>query len=782
VARLADQIRTLSARRTKEECLDCQLAAAGLVPMSIVINSHNEGLRLKATVEALRRNVRGQDFELIVIDDGSTDKSAEDLGEDICIVRNAQRIGCGLCKGQGVEAGQGSVFGFFDAHCNVVDGRLADLAVLAARERAIICPIVRNVQFDEDWNFRPPSATYLWPSGNGLRREKQQYQAVAKVSTKPHRLVEVDMITVGCFMSRETLEALGGWNNYEGLHGSQERGMALRAFMAKIPIKVFTGVQVGHQFRKGKWPYKPPPRKHQLRNLWHAFGVVASPETFEAHFRKYLTRGNGGLGRHVLGTKAFKRDRDHFQAHCKKRSDRELLEKLDLVDSPSPNPKPRARSSIPLAPHPKPQAPNPQLPGIDVRICYEPGGRLGFAYNRAIRNSWADWVLLLDHDVLLLNPNWYEICQRVIKEHPRAGMFTCWTNNIGCKKQKLKEAPRGHDLKKHREKAREIWERFGLQTTQLRRQLIGGFLMLVRKSAWKKIGGFVETGFFGVDNDFHHCLHKAGLEVWRMDGLYCYHLRERKDRTWLKGTCLASAHELKRTPEELRRSTLTPNPQHPSPRVVYTVVTGRYDRLPKVPAFPGWDYVAFVAEDSLEFAGEREPWQIRTLDTRGLDPIRASRLPKILPQFYLPQYEYSLYCDANQRLRQDPTRMGEKARWPDWIMSRHPNRSCVYEEAKSCVRMSKASIMAVETQIQRYRDAGMPENLGLTANGIMLRRHKAPAVIEFAKRWWEEYAAAETSRDQLALPFVLWKHGFEIRTFSVTERNRFFRRKNHARG
>ena len=43
---------------------------------------------------------------------------------------------------------------------------------------------------------------------------------------------------------------------------------------------------------------------------------------------------------------------------------------------------------------------------IDVRIPYDENNHLAAAYNRALKESSAAWILFLDHDVFLLNPRY----------------------------------------------------------------------------------------------------------------------------------------------------------------------------------------------------------------------------------------------------------------------------------------------------------------------------------------------------------------------------------------
>jgi GT2 family glycosyltransferase len=177
----------------------------------------------------------------------------------------------------------------------------------------------------------------------------------------------------------------------------------------------------------------------------------------------------------------------------------------------------------------------PAQPKIDVRIAYEPGGQLGADYNRIFNETPHEWVLLLDHDVLLLNPHWYTIAQECIRQNPRAGIFTCWTNNIGNPAQRFGAADEGDSVGAHRRVARAVFEGFGTQTTVIDGAKCSGMLLLIRKAAWVKVGGFPGVGMFREDWTFGRKVQGAGFEVRRMDGLYVYHVRDRSEGTWIPG-------------------------------------------------------------------------------------------------------------------------------------------------------------------------------------------------------------------------------------------------------
>jgi hypothetical protein len=56
----------------------------------------------------------------------------------------------------------------------------------------------------------------------------------------------------------------------------------------------------------------------------------------------------------------------------------------------------------------------------------------------------------------------------------------------------------------------------------------------------------------------------------------------------------------------------------------------------------------------------------------------------------------------------------------------------------------------------RYRQAGYPENNGLTETNVLLRRHNDPLVVAAMEEWWQEFLSG-APRDQLSFGYVLWR-------------------------
>lgn len=184
----------------------------------------------------------------------------------------------------------------------------------------------------------------------------------------------------------------------------------------------------------------------------------------------------------------------------------------------------------------------PELPqlAIDTRIPYVTDKQLGAAYNIAMETV-DDWVLFLDHDVLNVNPHYFEACLSAIQRvGHRAGWITCRTNRIGCPHQLDKTAPQGDDIMAHMAHAGKLWQQYGdklqmIDTTQTIKPAnkFSGLFILTHKEAWEKAGKF-KDGFLGVDNDYYDKIIKAGYKSYVLPGIYVYHIYHNKKK-WAWG-------------------------------------------------------------------------------------------------------------------------------------------------------------------------------------------------------------------------------------------------------
>lgn len=192
--------------------------------------------------------------------------------------------------------------------------------------------------------------------------------------------------------------------------------------------------------------------------------------------------------------------------------------------------------------------------------------------------------------------------------------------------------------------------------------------------------------------------------------------------------------------------------------VVYTAVTAGYDDL-KPPGYvsPYCDFVAF-SDHPLEVAG----WKVLPMNYLHRDPARCSRFVKLHPHLYFPEYTHSIWMDANVGIRGDIgtflDSLGNDASMSAFV---HPLRDCIYDEGAECIARRKDDEKVISRHLNRYREKGIPEKVGLWETNVLVRRHNDPACIELMNRWWQEIQIG-SRRDQLSLPVAQQELGVAI--------------------
>lgn len=137
-----------------------------------------------------------------------------------------------------------------------------------------------------------------------------------------------------------------------------------------------------------------------------------------------------------------------------------------------------------------------------------------------------DYAVFTDLDVCFLTREQGDLIERAIKEYPDTGLFTCYTNRLGSKDNLLNIKDYNTDIAYHVRIAREQQELpFSVRPFK---GLPGGFLMVIKKEVYLKVGRFLD-GFLGLDNNYAFRLLHKGYKIRLIESLYVFHLREMKD-------------------------------------------------------------------------------------------------------------------------------------------------------------------------------------------------------------------------------------------------------------
>lgn len=206
--------------------------------------------------------------------------------------------------------------------------------------------------------------------------------------------------------------------------------------------------------------------------------------------------------------------------------------------------------------------------------------------------------------------------------------------------------------------------------------------------------------------------------------------------------------------------------------VCYTCCTGGYDDILQHEVVnPEWDYVFFTDNQDLIKKKQVGHWEIRPLVYDQSTKVKQNRWHKTHPHILFPEYEYSLYVDANISIANSRVFDRIKQFIKDDVLiaiPRHPERNCIYDEAQNVVDHRIEYEQIVNEEMDILRKDGYPENNGLFENNVIFRQHnKLKNVME---DWWN-MILKYSKRDQLSFNYIMWKNGVEVRPFYDNRQN-----------
>ncbi|ABB14482.1 glycosyltransferase family 2 protein [Carboxydothermus hydrogenoformans] len=207
---------------------------------SIIIISYNEGQWLRKTVESFLAAKTGIPFEIIVIDDGSTDQSTVFLNsgnfKNIDLIK-LPRSGVTRAKNAGANKARGEVLIFSDAHILVEDFWLEKM-LEDLQEKTILSPLVVSL-------LEPQRV------GMGLTFNNELLPCWRSYTTNS---VEDVPVLPGGFMliKKNDFIALGGYDEGLKIWGYDDCEFSLRAWLMGFNLLVTPRTKVFHLFRSGQ--------------------------------------------------------------------------------------------------------------------------------------------------------------------------------------------------------------------------------------------------------------------------------------------------------------------------------------------------------------------------------------------------------------------------------------------------------------------------------------------------------------------------------------------------
>lgn len=212
--------------------------------------------------------------------------------------------------------------------------------------------------------------------------------------------------------------------------------------------------------------------------------------------------------------------------------------------------------------------------------------------------------------------------------------------------------------------------------------------------------------------------------------------------------------------------------------VVYTCILGGYDQL-KEPLleFDNVEYICFTDDAAKISTADQTKWAIRQIPesiSGKYDNTLSNRYIKMHPKELFQDADYAIYVDGNigiqsflgSYLAKTDVRTGVA------IFS-HSQRQCAYAEAQVCISRRKGNREAIGHQMERYDKSGFPRDYGLYECTIIASDLQNPLSIEIMDEWWKEFLSSKSFRDQLSLPYVMWRSGMDYTDIGCLGENIF---------
>jgi hypothetical protein len=218
-------------------------------------------------------------------------------------------------------------------------------------------------------------------------------------------------------------------------------------------------------------------------------------------------------------------------------------------------------------------------------------------------------------------------------------------------------------------------------------------------------------------------------------------------------------------------------------KVVYTIIIGKYDKISKFNKQEGYNYFLFS-----EIKYSDTNWTIipisKLIEKVNSSKIKMTRYFKLLPHIFFKDYDLSIYIDASYKINGDLNEMLLKTINPsfDLYFLQHPVRNKVFQEFSAVIKYNKDTKKSVNKVKKRYIKENFPDNLGLTQNCIIIRKHNKKKIIKLMKFWWKEIKNY-SYRDQLSLNYAIWKLNLNIRIYYLSYRFmiNYFTYKKHSK-
>lgn len=209
--------------------------------------------------------------------------------------------------------------------------------------------------------------------------------------------------------------------------------------------------------------------------------------------------------------------------------------------------------------------------------------------------------------------------------------------------------------------------------------------------------------------------------------------------------------------------------------VIYTCITGDYDRVREpLLKVPNCDYILFTDNVNLK----SEKWNVQVIPKEIMEQYKnngtlLNRYYKLNPFLLFKEYDYAIYVDGSVQIVSDLSTLVHSIGPLGIALHKHRFRHCIYDEFEACKILKKGNQKHLQEQIEQYKKEGFPKKYGMAECGVIVLDLHNKMAKEIFNDWFLELLNTSSLRDQISLPFVLWKKNIQVEQITTLGNNIF---------
>jgi glycosyltransferase involved in cell wall biosynthesis len=210
------------------------------IEISVVIPVYNDEKRIIRVLKSLKKQTYKKNFEIIVIDDCSADKTKEIAGKYAKVITNKKNMGPAFSRNKGVKLSKGKIIAFTDSDCMVAENWLEEIEKVMQNKE--ISALMGQVKIPKSSFIGDSISAIGYPAGGSLGYDKM-YE-VSKEGLTNH------ISTCNCAVRKSVFEKEGFFDETYPTPGREDTEFALRIWKNKHKILYAKDVKIIHEPRK----------------------------------------------------------------------------------------------------------------------------------------------------------------------------------------------------------------------------------------------------------------------------------------------------------------------------------------------------------------------------------------------------------------------------------------------------------------------------------------------------------------------------------------------------